>query len=265
MIDAKLARGVINQRIGRIRTVFKWAVAEEIVGPSVHHALQAVEGLQAGRSEAKDKPDVKPVADDLVDATLPYVNRHVAGMIQVQRLTGMRPGEVCAMRRSEIDMSGAVWFYRPTRHKLSYRGKDRVIGIGPKAQEILKGFFTMAFDHYLFSPLRAREERFASMREKRATKVQPSQVSRQKVVLKRRPRECFTRLSYANAINRGCTKGKLAKWHPNQLRHAFATDVRKRFGLEAAQVGLGHSKADVTQIYAEKNADLAAKIAAEVG
>jgi site-specific recombinase XerD len=36
------------------------------------------------------------------------------------------------------------------------------------------------------------------------------------------------------------------------LRHTFATRVRKEHGLEAAQVLLGHSKADTTQIYAER-------------
>src|SRR6185369_5668350 len=51
-------------------------------------------------------------------------------------------------------------------------------------------------------------------------------------------------------------------WHPNQLRHTFATKVRKEHGLEAAQVLLGHSKADVTQVYAEKNHELASALAA---
>ena len=55
------------------------------------------------------------------------------------------------------------------------------------------------------------------------------------------------------------------RWHPNQLRHTFATKVRKAHGLEAAQVLLGHSRADVTQIYAEKNEALAVAIAAAMG
>ena len=38
---------------------------------------------------------------------------------------------------------------------------------------------------------------------------------------------------------------KAHHWHPNQLRHSFATAVRKQHGLEAAQVLLGHSRADV--------------------
>jgi len=42
------------------------------------------------------------------------------------------------------------------------------------------------------------------------------------------------------------------------LRHLWATEVRKRFGLEAA-------KANITQVYAERNVALAATVAAEIG
>ena len=58
---------------------------------------------------------------------------------------------------------------------------------------------------------------------------------------------------------------KSHRWHPNQLRHTFATRVRKQHGLEAAQVLLGHARADVTQVYAEKNLELASAVAAQVG
>jgi site-specific recombinase XerC len=55
------------------------------------------------------------------------------------------------------------------------------------------------------------------------------------------------------------------RWHPNQLRHSYLTAVRKRYGLEGAQVIAGHAKADVTQVYAERDLGLAEKIAAEMG
>ncbi len=45
----------------------------------------------------------------------------------------------------------------------------------------------------------------------------------------------------------------LAYWAPNRLRHARATEIRRTYGLEAAQVILGHAKADVTQVYAERD------------
>ena len=40
------------------------------------------------------------------------------------------------------------------------------------------------------------------------------------------------------------------RWSPNRLRHAAATEIRREVGLEEAQIILGHSRADVTQIYA---------------
>lgn len=49
------------------------------------------------------------------------------------------------------------------------------------------------------------------------------------------------------------------------LRHAAATEIRRRFGLEAAQVSLGHAKADITQVYAERDIELARKVAMAVG
>ena len=55
------------------------------------------------------------------------------------------------------------------------------------------------------------------------------------------------------------------RWCPNRLRHTAATDFRKKFGLEAAQVVLGHIHADVTQIYAERDLSQAIQIAREVG
>ena len=54
-------------------------------------------------------------------------------------------------------------------------------------------------------------------------------------------------------------------WSPNQLRHAAGTEVRRQYGLEAAQVILGHAKADVTQVYAERDMALAAEIMSKIG
>jgi integrase len=57
----------------------------------------------------------------------------------------------------------------------------------------------------------------------------------------------------------------VARWHPHQLRHTAATEFRKRFGLEAASVVLGHKTLNVTEVYAEKNVAAAQRIMAEVG
>ncbi len=55
------------------------------------------------------------------------------------------------------------------------------------------------------------------------------------------------------------------RWSPNRLRHSAGTEIRKRFGLEAAQVILGHASANVTQVYAERDLQKAVEIMREVG
>jgi site-specific recombinase XerD len=58
---------------------------------------------------------------------------------------------------------------------------------------------------------------------------------------------------------------KAHSWHPHQLRHSAATNLRRDFGLEPAQVILGHKTLSVTQVYAEKNVEAAMRVMAEVG
>jgi len=302
-VELKWSRKSINARVERVRRIFRWGVAEELVSPLVHQALSAVAGLQRGRTAARETQPVEPVDDATVDATLPYLNRHVRGLIEFQRLTGCRPSEACRVRCSDIDTSGAVWRYKPTAHKTAWKGKVRTIAIGPKAQAVLREFFTPDPSDYLFSPTRAVEEFRAGRAAARTTPLYPSHLKRneQKRVKnpKRRPAARYTRLSYLTAITRACDRafppvGELARrngesvakwwarltteqrtevkvwqrehhWHPNQLRHTFATRVRKQHGLEAAQVLLGHARADVTQVYAERNVELAIAVAAQVG
>ncbi|MFO0938342.1 MAG: hypothetical protein U0798_17690 [Gemmataceae bacterium] len=108
MIRDGIARKSINQRIGRIKRIFKWATSEELVPPSVFHALQTVIGLQIGRTAAKERAPILPVSEAVVEATLPYLPRHVAGLVRFQLATGCRPGEACSLRRADIETSGPV-------------------------------------------------------------------------------------------------------------------------------------------------------------
>jgi integrase len=197
-----------------------------------------VSGLWAGRSAAVEREPVAPVPDEVVDATLPRLNRHVAGLVRFQRLTGCRPGEACRVRMCEIDTTGDVWMFTPKRHKTSYRGKRRVISIGPKAQALLRGYISDDAEAFLFSPARAVKEYHAGRSEKRATKRYPSHMKRnaEKRVRKpsRPPAEKYTTASYGRAIRNAVkTINRRAKtaagepfdplpsWHPNRLRHTY--------------------------------------------
>jgi integrase len=120
-------------------------------------------------------------------------------------------------------------------------------------------------DAPLFSPALARQERDEDLRAARKSKVQPSQVCRKKTRPSRRPGRSYRAVTYNRAVARACEKAGVPRWHVNQVRHMHATEVRRRYGLEAAQVALGHSQANVTQVYAERDLALAVRVAAEMG
>src|SRR5262245_29143135 len=103
MIGLKWCRTLINHNIDRIRRVFKWAASEELIPVTTYEALRTLAGLRRGRTEAKESDPVKPIADDIVKATLPYLPHHVRVMVELMMHTGMRPSEVCAMTLNQID------------------------------------------------------------------------------------------------------------------------------------------------------------------
>lgn len=281
MVRMVWARRTINYQIRRLRKVFKYGVENELVPPAVLEGLRAVSGLQAGRTTAKESAPVLPVDPADVAATVPHLPRHVRGLVEFQRLTGCRPGEACDVRWCDIDATGSVWFYTPPTHKMTYQGRVRVIPIGPRCQQLLQQFPTADATEYVFSPKKELEERNAKRAANRTTKYYASRQGRQvrKADPKRAPGEKYTTESFGYAIRRAVVKAnerraklaggaefdRVSPWHPNQLRHLRATEARKAFGLEAAQVLLGHAKADVTQVYAEKNHELAATVAAAIG
>ncbi len=265
MIEAGLCRNEVNKRVRHVVRAFKWAVSEELVRPSVHHGLKAVDGLRRGRADVRESKPVKPVPDAFVDAIKPHVSRQVWAMVELQRRTGMRPGEVCSMRTADIDTSGKVWTYTPASHKTEHHGKERKIHLGPQAQEILRQWLRPELAAYLFSPAEAMAERVVNKRAKRKTPVQPSQKNRAKKKPEKTPGEVYDVASYRRAIAYGCKRADVPKWHPHQLRHNSATMLRKEFGLDTARAVLGHSSTAVTEVYAELDRDKAAEAMAKVG
>ncbi|AMV25118.1 site-specific tyrosine recombinase XerC [Gemmata sp. SH-PL17] len=299
MVAAKWERRQINKRVSRIKRVFKWGASEELVPASIFHALQTVAGLQAGRSNAIEREPIKPVPDNVVDAVLPFLTRHVAGLVRFQRFTGCRPGEACALRRCDLDTSGDVWLFKPAKHKTAHRGKSRTIAIGPQAQAVLAEFQTDDPNEYVFSPAAAVAESRAARAAARVTPRYPSSARPRQEHPDRVPAALYDVCSYGHAVAKACERAfpppaplarrdgeTIAAWrarltvdqraelklwqkehrfHPNQIRHSYATRVRKEHGLEAAQVLLGHAKADVTQVYSERNDALAVAIAAKIG
>jgi integrase len=278
MIGKDWSRTYTNSQVNRLRRIFRWAAEEELLPGSIYENLKAVAGLQQGRTEVRETDKIKPVPGEHVNATLPLMPKTIQAMVQLQQLTGARPTEICSIRPRDIDVRNpSCWVYRPGSdqgphgtHKTAHHGHDRLILIGPQAQEILRPYLGTKLDAFCFSPRRSEEIRHRRQRERRLTPMTPSQQSRKrKTNRKRGPGERYDVCSYRNAIYRACDKafpapvplarlvgeskkewlGRLTPeqkkelgrwqrehhWHPNQLRHSRAT-YRMSIDLSAETV-----------------------------
>jgi integrase len=253
MIKLGWSRSTINKSVNRIKLCFAWAASEELIPSDIAMGLKTVTGLRRDRTAAKEKAPIGPVADEVVDAVLPILSPIVADICRLMRLTGMRPGEVLAMRAGEIDRTDPTcWVYRPGHHKTEHHGKGRAVFIGARAQEILLPRILRSGDGRLFPMTRAALRRAIARGCARAF----PHPTISKITGKKRTDALRAELQAWNKEHR---------FHPNQIRHTVGTEVRARYGLEAAQVLLGHSRADVTQTYAERDLAKAADVARKIG
>ena len=263
----RVCRRSVNTYTSIVRRCFRWAVSREMVNASTWHALQAVEPLRQGRTHARETGPVKPAPSGDVTRALEHVSRQVKAVAELQLLTGARPGELLTLKPGDVDTSGDVWTATLREHKNAHKGKERVLYFGPKAQAILKPFMLRPADSFLFSPREAEAERLAARHVARVTPEGQgngpgtNRMKRPEV----EPGERYTRHSYRRAIERGCTAAKVPMWTPYQLRHNAATNFRKQYGLDAAQVLLGHSELSTTQVYSELDAAKAVRVMAEIG
>ncbi len=109
MVDSGVSRTVINGRMTRIKRMFKWAASNEIVPADTYHALQTVSGLRMGRTSAVEHEPIPPVPDGHIEAVKPFLSKQVKAMVEIQRIAGLRPGEVVVMRGIDIDTAGRIW------------------------------------------------------------------------------------------------------------------------------------------------------------
>jgi integrase len=259
-VVAGLSRKVINGRVGAVRRMFRWAVAEELAGPEVYQRLQAVEGLRAGQTPAADRSPVRPAVWADVEKVLPLLPEPIRVLVYVQVFSGARAGELVRLRVGDIDRTNPdAWVYRPATHKGTWKGKGRVIYFGRRCQEVLAPLLLKAGgpDESVFSPARSETERLAARAAERVTPRYPSHVrrnERKRVGKGRRtpPGEKYTTGTYRQAVERACERAGVPAFTPHRLRHLAATRTREELGVDVARALLGHSVAAVTEIYSHE-------------
>lgn len=234
----QLTRAYINRIIGSVRRAFWWAArpGQRFVGIEVPTDLRLLPDLTFGRTAARESADIEPVPEEHFRATLDHLaelSTHprrwraaltLSQALQVHWLTGMRPGELVRISYGELRLervppgllSGArdVMIYRPARHKTAHHGHIRRIILPPEAQRIVE--------------------------DRRPWVASPTGRL-----------WSYSTASYRTAVRRICEEAGVPVWSPNQIRHAFATRMREKAGINIVQIALGHRHISTTEIYAE--------------
>jgi integrase len=248
-----------NRMTTRLRTVWRWAEANQLVPRGAWAHLRALPPVPKHDATARNTPRRRPATWDQVKAVLPLLPPIVAAMLEVQWWTGMRPGEVVEMRTDRIvrddahannggggehgGSSGAgVWHYRLAHHKNDWRESagdgEQLVVLGPECQRVLAPYVSAAKNRsvYIFPPSRVRQH------------------------------ACYTTAAYGRAIARACAAGGIAHFTPYQIRHAAKTRITRAAGLDAARAVLRQRSIQAADHYGDaRDLELAETVAKRIG
>ena len=245
LVERGLSRTVVKRKSNYVVKMFKRGVKMELIPVELWQRL-----LSVGPVEMDVKPKKKrwSVDNSIVKATQRELTPLISDMVELQRLIGARPSEVCNIRPCDIDRSSEVWIYTPASHKTEHHGHSRHIAIGPKAQAVLSRYLLRDEKAYCFTPSEAYEQHFTRRHEERSTPM--NEGNRPKPRKPKAFKPCYDHNAYRRAIQRAAlrafpvpeadkddeTKVKEWKeryvWRPNQLRKSAAAEARTEFVLQ---------------------------------
>ena len=117
---------------------------------------------------------------------------------------------------ADIDRSGKVWIYRPEDHKTAHHDVLKAVPILGEARKSLTPFLFTDGLCFVNSAGNA-----------------------------------WCKDTYRISVERACDRAKVKRWTPYQLRRLAAQVVRDSLGAEHAQALLGHTRMDMTEVYAK--------------
>lgn len=244
-LRAHLARGAtapasLQQRIGALRTFFRWLVREGRVAASpmdriasprvkrplprvleVDEASRVVEDPRGGLAPARRAPPRRAAADPAADpAREAWRALRDAALLEVLYGAGLRVSELAALDVADVDLAEAIVRVRSGKGR-----KSRVVPIGPPAVDAVRAWRAAAG--------LAEGALFRNVRGGRLT----------------------TRALYDVVRAAGAANG-VQGVHPHALRHSFATHLLgSGADIRSIQEMLGHASLSTTQRYTQVELD----------
>jgi len=238
LIARKYSRAYANEIISIVKQCFRWAMQRDYITTEQFIKIDSIAPLRPDEAPTKI---VEPAKDDDVSATLPLLSKDFQDTIAFLRATGCRPGEARLMKVGEIYRDN--WMFKPAKHKTSHKGKSRFVPIPSSVREILLPRLLRPADAFVFGAdggERPYEKRALGRAIDRAIKKLNEQRAEDDLP-------------------------PIPHWHPYRLRHARATEVRETYGVEVAQILLGHARISMTEHYAKQTEAKAQEVGKLIG
>jgi integrase len=230
---------VVRQRLGRVRRIWRWAERKGHVPRGSWANLATVPPLRPGDPRVRRTTRRKGCSFADLLAVVKCAPRVVGHMLLLCWWSGMRPGEVRVLRASEVDATGPEWVYRPEKHKNAWRGQERAVVLGPRAQAVLgKWMASPGRDGFVFPPSRKRKG----------------------------GRTHYSCGNFAKAVRKAAAKAGVKGVHAYLCRHSAKDRVTREQGLDAARAFLGQASLQSTAGYGEAaDLELARRAARKLG
>lgn len=233
LLAAKLCRNVVNRRIVRFRTLWRWAERRKLAPKGSWANLRTLPALRRGERGARETKKVAPAEWAVVEAVCAKASESVRALLLVQWYTGARPGELFLLRVGLLKVEGDLAVYSPEKHKNAWRGQDRAVFFGPRALAAVKGLVDGKHADDLVFPNRDGGP--------------------------------FTRRTYGRAVARAAAKAGV-KLHVYSLRHSFKQRAARELSLDAARAAMGQASMSSTEKYAAgQDGKLASDVARRIG
>ncbi|KQX20993.1 hypothetical protein ASD01_29715 [Ensifer sp. Root423] len=142
IVEAKAEEGHGAQStniLAVVRKMFNWAVDGDYLETSPAAGIKP-RSKAVRRDRVLDTQEIRSIWSALQVATL---NPATADVVRLLFLTGQRSGEVCGIRKSELDVDAATWTIPGERTK---NGLTHLVPLSPAAMDVVRPAFDAADD-----------------------------------------------------------------------------------------------------------------------